>query len=335
MSVFDNMNSPVSPDFCNTLMSNLKDRDIIDLLIKTIHKEKQQIRVIDTDSLIYILTPDLSIYWHPQFRDASPTAYCALGYGRFPLSKKLKARITAMTAYTTQKRSTNARDPWLHNHCFFPLGRLSQLRKSNASETTVSQHDMNYLVALNVSSNPKSLWLIYDYTVVDDANNYSNHKDSPNDALYHDPSCISEDAMYLDKLLDRNYEFDVGQICGNIQDWNASQGLTSQSVEKCLDATHYLMGNALHLKTKTPPHLKEPHDVSPGLESSPKLELSLGRKFQDEFSTFDHLIASMNQEAVDKKGNKRTVRGNKEVGGEIANKEPSMLMNKYLEWRDS
>ena len=57
-------------------------------------------------------------------------------------------------------------------------------------------------------------------------------------------------SVHLTIFPDCEYNFDVGHNCANIEDWDASQGLVSESIKQWLDATHDLKDNSLHLKAR-------------------------------------------------------------------------------------
>lgn len=143
---------------------------------------------------------------------------------------------------------------------------------------------MNYIVGLKLSSELTSLWLIYDYNITDGNGKKFIFRGSPSSAPYRDPPSNNSGVSVHDgKFFNGDYDFDVGQICANIDDWDASQGLSSESVNTCLDATHYFNGNPLHFKAEKQPPLESlqgpSRELAPsmGRLSSSKLKLSLGR----------------------------------------------------------
>ena len=167
-----------------------------------------------------------------------------------PRSQKLKARKDS-------ERTASASDRLLHGHCFLPLGRLVETRGSNADRTVIVQRTMKYLVGLNISTSAISLWLVYDYIDMDEADNYIKFKASlKGAALYHD--LISDRNMDDFDVIPNDsfqigFEFDVGQICGDIGPWNARQVLTGESTKECLDKNHYLKDNSIDLRAWMPP----------------------------------------------------------------------------------
>lgn len=76
--------------------------------------------------------------------------------GQFSIFQKLKASMA-------RTKTANA-GPLLRSYYFLTLGLLSEIAKSNADQSVSSGRDTRYIVALNISTNPVSLWLIYDYT---------------------------------------------------------------------------------------------------------------------------------------------------------------------------
>jgi hypothetical protein len=264
----------VTSEFREELVSSLlvAEDDAMYLLFNTVFQKKKQIRIIDAGDTVYTLRPDLSIFGSQRVKNAPDTSYRALSRGEGTLTSSQKES-------NRKAKKRNKSDPLHHDHCFLPLGWLSESQKVNTNEAVSPSRDMKYLVGLNVSTTPKSLWLIYSYSLDDDGHDdYSDNGNVPvfegpvNDdiALYHRPDSYNYAARATDdevngsgsntsRLFPLSYEFDVGQICEDIKTWDPSQGLTRDTVTKSISEKHYLKGNSLYLKAVDPPSSDDLH----------------------------------------------------------------------------
>ena len=162
--------------------------------------------------------------------------------------------------------------------------------------------DLQQLVGLNVSTKPRSLWLIYDYTTIETAENYFNLGEPERDiAFYQDSIPDTAEEFFYNNTSEASicnslgYDFDVGLICEDIENWDLDQGLKVDTVKESLGETRQRVGKRLYFRGQMPPpdlvasfpwkphpwsRQKESSELEPPLEqkSSLELEASLGQE---------------------------------------------------------
>ncbi len=214
----------VPSTFNKDILSNF-NIDLWHLLSTTVFEKQLLIQIIDDGDTAYVLHPDLDIFCCGRFPNPTGTSY-----------RGLKTMVFA----DRFQEATNIEIPALKGRCFFLLGWLYKIHKSDTS----SQRNTNYVVGLDVSDSTRSLWLIHFYERLydDDRDDYGQ------DTHGFHPSDIA-----VSTFLDVTTPFDVGQICANFTDWDASRGLTTQQVRDCLNKASWRVGDALRLVPKIPP----------------------------------------------------------------------------------
>ncbi|KAK4695476.1 hypothetical protein P7C71_g2282, partial [Lecanoromycetidae sp. Uapishka_2] len=131
---------------------------------------------------------------------------------------------------------------------------------------------MRYVVALNVSSTPWSVWLIYLYNrFVEQRRRFLDEDDdgiewkeeaSKITSLYHTLS--KGDKTFDSSPVFLDYSFDLGQICSDVQDWDPIKGLDIEKVKSELEQKHFV---------KTRPLSLVPSEKEPAKTSKPKIDL--------------------------------------------------------------
>ena len=116
------------------------DHQILNLVKYTLRRHL--IKIIETPNTFYtlLLDPDL----HFSLLSTSDTLLCQLEYKEEP----------GDLHYHLHKK-----------HKFFPLGRLKAFHRKDKTAMSESYRDLSYLVGLEFSTEPRSLWLIYDYSI--------------------------------------------------------------------------------------------------------------------------------------------------------------------------
>ena len=174
--------------------------------------------------------------------------------------------------------------------------------------------DLQQLVGLNVSTKPRLLWLIYDYTTIETAENYFNLGEPERDiAFYQDSIPDTSEEFFYNNTSEASicnflgYDFDVGLICEDIETWDLDQGLKVATVKESLGKTRQRVGKRLYFRGQRPPpdlvasfpwkpdpwsRQKESSELEPPLEQNPSPE----RESSSEQKSSLEVEASLGQE---------------------------------------
>ena len=115
---------------------------------------------------------------------------------------------------------------------------------------------MRCVVALNFSTDPISLWLLYDYTHpgCDFGCVSSLEAGLTNWDLYCDPRSIHDNgendvSVNPSQFSRPGTSLTWGKFCEDVRTWDESQGFKGDAVKVSLARTHYLKGTSLCLKS--------------------------------------------------------------------------------------
>ena len=203
-------------EFTKALRESNDDYQILNLVKYTLRRHL--IKIIETPNTFYTLLLDPDLYF--SLLSTSDTLLCQLEY----------------------KEQSGYLHHHLHKkHKFFPLGRLKAFHRKDKTAMSESYRDLSYLVGLDFSTEPRSLWLIYDYSI--EENDDFDGGDPDEHKLYLNQIATDSDSCRL-----LAHIFDLGQICEDVNKWEPNEGLPENEVLNSLKASMFLLGETLDLK---------------------------------------------------------------------------------------
>lgn len=143
--------------------------------------------------------------------DSEDTFYCQLG------CFKSGSPNCAFTSQLPKHKAALADE--VDGDFFLPLGLLVD---EDTKEIT------RYVCALNISTNPTSMWLIYDY-YGDDENG-----DAAEYGMYKDSSSYDREGNLIEARRNCLYEFDIGLLYEDVSDWAMDRIATNVSFQQKL-----------------------------------------------------------------------------------------------------
>ena len=115
---------------------------------------------------------------------------------------------------------------------------LGRVRARYTKSPTAFIYDLQYLVGLSLPTRPRSLWLIYDYLVIDDDEyNFFQLETRQRCRLYREAAAILKGAWDLKWTVTDIGRFDLGQICEDVEKWKPKEGLLLKKVIESLAST--------------------------------------------------------------------------------------------------
>ena len=223
-----------------TRLANDSKDNCLHIVFDMEYQRFKQIRVTAIGNLVYTLGMDLRVC--DEDPQTSDTLHTVCQYDR-PVIERAE--------------NTSETDLLLRSRRFLPLGWLAENRNS-------VEYWTKYLVCLDVSHKPRSLWLILEYTDTDRASEYTVtdgasdgkwHRRLTGLSLYHDWSPAV--AAKVDTIVTRlsNHDegiFDVALICENVDTWNAESGLDMSDDQEMLVRDSLSQRQAVLKRTSSP-----------------------------------------------------------------------------------
>ena len=168
---------PSQSSFVQKLRTSSRDESVLlSATFDTFYKEHKKITVITSEDTKYTLEPSLDMYSQNLSIEPSDTYCCELVWDQ----------------NEEQRKAAESQSNELFESCFFALGWLVEQPLQKPSEDS-KRRVTKYIVMLDISRDPMSLWLVYDYNIMGPRGVHELYKGDENALEVYFPSWYDDD----------------------------------------------------------------------------------------------------------------------------------------------